>query len=398
MRFAKLIGVIFSAAAFLFLFGCQKDSARNVRVGVITSLTGSQAAFGEAHRNGYAIALDEINSKGGVLGKKLELDTYDDQSKPEQAVQGVSKLVDQDRVPVLLGSYSSESTKAIIPAVNQRQVPLIIPTATADNVMDSKSPWIFRICAGANDYAHATLDFLKANGAPKKIAIVYENTNFGQANRRSMEAAAKEAGMEVVAIESYEAKSPDYKPVLQRVKQANPDVIYLCSYLLDAGTLMRQAQEIDLNPKYYTSAGTGFAAAEFPTAKGAGKNAEYTFSVSQWLPAVQWEGSKQFDAEYFKRFNSHPAYHAIQAYAALLVAADAINKAGSLDSGKIRDSIKVLDLPSTPFGPVHFDANGQNQHPVLITQVQGGEYKIVFPQSAADSKPIIPAPHWSERK
>ena len=298
---------------------------------------------------------------------------------------------------MLLGSYSSESTKAIVPSVTQRQVPLIIPTATADNVMDSKSPWVFRICAGAADYARATIAFLKNNGAPKTMAIVYENTNFGQANMKAMTAAAQAAGISLVAVESYEAKSPDYKAVLQRVKQANPDVIYFCSYLLDAGTLMRQTQEVDLNPKYYTSAGTGFAAAEFPTAKGAGKNAEYTFSVSQWLPEVQWPGSKEFDDEYFKRFHSHPAYHAIQAYAALLAAAQAINDAKSLEGTKIRDAIHNLSLSSTPFGPVHFDDGGQNQHPVLITQVQGGKYHLVFPPDAAVSKPIIPAPKWSQR-
>lgn len=398
MRLKPVVTGILAVALSLFAIGCQKGGGNTTKVGVITSLTGSQAAFGEAHKNGYAIALDEINAKGGVLGKKVELDMYDDQSKTDQAVQGVSKLIDQDHVPILLGAYSSENTKAIIPAVTQRQIPLIIPTATADNVMDSKSPWIFRICAGAADYAKATLDFLKANGNPRKIAIVYENTNFGQANRKAMEAAARADGMEIVGIESYEAKSPDYKSVLQRVKAANPDVIYFCSYLLDAGTLMRQSQEVDLNPRYYTSAGTGFAAAEFPTAKGAGKNAEYTFSTSQWLPAAQWPGSKEFDAEYFKRFHSHPAYHAIQAYASLHAAAKAMNDAGSLDAAKIRDAIKALNQPMTPFGPVHFDANGQNQHPVLITQVQVGQYKVVFPTDAADSKPIIPAPKWSERK
>src|SRR5262249_45471051 len=157
-------------------------------------------------------------------------------------------------------------------------------TATADNVMDSRSPWVFRICAGAADYARTTIEFLQHFGAPKTMAILFENTNFGQANMRAMRVAAKAAGIALVAVEPYEAKSPDYKAVLQRVKQANPEVIYFCSYLLDAGTLMRQAREIDLNPKYYTSAGTGFAAAEFPTSKGAGNNAEYTFSVSQWLP------------------------------------------------------------------------------------------------------------------
>lgn len=398
MRIKTFLALLGICVAGLLVAGCGKKGGNTVKIGVITSLTGSQAAFGEAHKHGYEIALDEINKKGGIGGKQVELDFYDDQSKPDQAVQGVSKLVDQDEVPIVLGSYSSENTKAIVPAITQRQVPLIIPTATADNVMDSKSPWIFRICAGANDYARTTMAFLKDNGAPKTIAIVYENTNFGQSNMKAMQAAAQAGGMKVVAVESYEAKSPDYKAVLQRVKAANPDAIYLCSYLLDATTLMRQSQEVDLNPKYYTSAGTGFAAAEFPTAKGAGKNAEYTFSVSQWLPEAQWPGSKEFDAEFVKRTGSHPAYHAMQAYASLQVAAQAMNDAKSMDRTAIRDAIRNLNLPMTPFGPIKFDASGQNQHPVLITQVQGGKYRVVYPADAADTKPIIPAPKWSERK
>lgn len=386
-------------AAFAILLCATFCAGQNtIKIGVITSITGSQAAFGEAHKNGYAIALDQINAKGGVLGKKLELDFYDDQSKPDQAVQGVSKLVDQDHVPVLIGPYSSENAKAMINPVIQHQVPLLIPTATADNVMDSKSPWIFRICAGANDYAKKTIEFLQHNGSPKTMAIVYEKTNFGQANMQAMKEAATKAGIKLVAIEQYEAKSPDYRAVLRRVKAANPDVIYFCSYLLDATTLMRQSREVDLNPRYYTSAGTGFAAAEFPTPKGAGKDAEYTFSVSQWLADAPWPGSKEFDAEYAKRFGSHPAYHAIQAYESLLVVAQAINSAKSLAPAKIRDAIRATNLKTSAFGPVRFDATGQNQHTVLITQVQGGKYHLVYPPDVADSKPIIPAPKWSERK
>src|SRR5215470_4326588 len=115
MRFTKLAAVV---AICLGTF-TSAISQNTIKIGVITSLTGSQAAFGEAHKNGYAIALDEINAKGGILGKKVELDIYDDQSKPDQAVQGVSKLVDQDHVPILLGSFSSESTMAMVPAVTQ---------------------------------------------------------------------------------------------------------------------------------------------------------------------------------------------------------------------------------------------------------------------------------------
>ena len=393
MRITRL-AVCLAATASLSLSGISQNTTR---IGIIVPLTGSQAAFGEALKNGYLIALDDINAKGGVLGKKLELDFYDDQSKPDQAVQGVSKLADQDQVPLIIGSFSSERTKAIVPAMPQRQVPSVIPAANADNVMDSKSPWIFRVCAGAADYARATINFLKVNGSPKTMAIVYENTNFGQAGMQAMTAAAQAAGIKLVAVEPYEAKSPDYRAVLQRVKQANPDVIYFCSYLLDASTLMRQAQEIDLNPRYYTSAGTGFASAEFPTAKGAGKNAEYTLSVAQWVATAKWPGSKEFDAEYFKRYNSHPTHHGMFGYAALQVAAHAINEARSLDSAKIRDALSKLNLSMTPFGPIKFDANGQNHHPVIITQVLGGQYRVVHPPDAAETKPVVPAPEWKKR-
>src|SRR6201992_4147057 len=134
-----------SVVAFCILFLCAfiVPAWGQTKIGVITSLTGSLAAFGEAHKNGYAIALDELNAKGGVLGKKIELEFYDDQSKPDQAVQGVAKLVDQDHVPLILGAYSSENTRAIVPAVTQKQIPLLMPTATADNVMESGSPWVF---------------------------------------------------------------------------------------------------------------------------------------------------------------------------------------------------------------------------------------------------------------
>ncbi len=379
--------------------GTSGTNPNAIRIGVVTSLTGSNAAFGQAHKNGYAIALNEINAKGGILGKQVELDYYDDQSKPDQAVQGVSKLVDQDLVPIVLGAYSSESTRAIVPVLTQKQVPLLVPTAVADNIMETGSPWVFRICAGSGSFAAATLDFLKNNGNPKTMAVVYENTNFGQSNNKSMTEAAKKAGVNLVDSEAYQASSPDYKAVLQRVKAKNPEVIYFASYLLDASTLMRQAEQVNLNPKYYTSAGTGFAAAEFPTTdKGAGKYAEYTSSVSQWLPAARWKGSKEFDDQFFKATGTHPAYHAMEAYAVLITAAAAINNAQSAQPKAIRDALRSLNLAETPFGPVRFDERGQNQHPVLITQVQGGRYRVVWPPDAAEAKPIIPTPTWNQRK
>jgi branched-chain amino acid transport system substrate-binding protein len=396
-KFAFFI-LVSSAVAGMLLPACKGKGGNTFRIGVVTSLTGPAAAFGQAHKNGYTIALGELNAKGGLLGKQIELVYYDDQSKPDQAVQGVTKLVDQDHVPIILGAYSSESTRAIVPVTTQKQVPLIIPTAVADNVMESGSPWVFRICTGSGSFAKTTIEFLKNNGDPKTLAIVYENTNFGQSNDKSMREAAGAAGLNLVDEEAYQASTPDYKGLLQRVKAKNPEVIYFASYLLDATTLMRQTAQIGVNPKYYTSAGTGFAAAEFPTKdKGAGAYAEYTFSVSQWLPSAKWKGSKEFDDAFYKLAGTHPAYHAMEAYAALVTAAAAIAKANAAEPAAIRDALHAVDLAETPFGPIKFDARGQNAHPLLMTQVLGGQYTVVWPKDAAEAQPVIPAPPWSKR-
>jgi branched-chain amino acid transport system substrate-binding protein len=173
--------------------------------------------------------------------------------------------------------------------------------------------------------------------------------------------------------------------------------VYYASYLLDAVALLRQSEEVDFNPKFITSAGTGFSAAEFPTStdKGAGKYAEYTYSVSQWLPSSPWAGSKEFDAAFTKLTGAHPAYHAIEAYAALLVAADALGRATAETPVAIADALRATKM-DTAFGPIQFDNKGQNAHPVMITQIQHAEYKLVWPAASAESKPV-PMPPWSER-
>jgi branched-chain amino acid transport system substrate-binding protein len=119
--------------------------------------------------------------------------------------------------------------------------------------------------------------------------------------------------------------------------------------------------------------------------------------VSQWLPTARWKGSREFDEAFLKLTGTHPAYHAMQAYAALLTATAAIKQANSAQPAAIRDALKAIDLPETPFGPIKFDERGQNPHQVLITQVLGGQYKVVYPPEAAETKPVVPTPAWDKR-
>jgi branched-chain amino acid transport system substrate-binding protein len=211
-----------------------------------------------------------------------------------------------------------------------------------------------------------------------------------------MHKAATQSGLTLVDEEGYNAGSPSYSPMLQRVKEKKPEVLYFASYLLDATTLMRQSRQVSLDARFFTAAGTGFSAAEFPTEdKGAGKDAEYTIAASQWVPQVKWPGSKEFDDKFFAKYGAHPAYHAMQAYAALKVTVAAIKQASKLEPAAIRDALKDIHLDSA-FGPIHFAANGQNRHPVVITQVQKGKHTVVWPQDVAVATVLDPPP-WSSR-
>jgi branched-chain amino acid transport system substrate-binding protein len=112
---------------------------------------------------------------------------------------------------------------------------------------------------------------------------------------------------------------------------------------------------------------------------------------------AKWAGSKEFDEKYFQLTNTHPAFHATQAYAALQVAADALDRSGAASATAIRDAIRNTDLPQTTFGPIKFDAHGQNAHPLLVTHVQNQQYKVVWPPDVAETRPIVPTPKRAER-
>lgn len=402
---------ILSLAAMLIVTGCggksSAPSATNnsagtpaaggepLTLGVITSITGADSEFGKAQKDGYELALKEINAAGGIAGRQVKLHYLDDKSNAQEAAKSVDELVNGDKAQVILGPYSSGSALSVAKKADTYKIPVIVPTATAANVTQTGSQYIFRVCATSDDYAQAIVDLLRKQGDVKTMAIVHEDQNFGSSAEKAMVTRAKAAGFEIVADESYSVKDLDYKPMLNRVKDKKPDVIYFASYSTDAVALMTQAKEINLNAKYFTAAGTGFSVASFP--KDAGAAAEYTLSAGQWDASAAWKGSKEFDDNIFKMVGVHPSYHDIEAYAALYVAKAAIEKAGAYDAAKIQQALRTLKI-DTAFGPVQFDATGQNAHPVIVTQVQKGKYVTVYPADAASGKLIAPTPAWDQRK
>lgn len=371
-----------------------------IEIGIITSLTGHEANFGEAQKRGYEIALEEINAAGGVLGKQLKLLWEDDASKPENAIAAVEKLATQTKVPLIIGAYSSAATLPAAQTATRYQVPFIVPTAAADNITQFGSKYVFRINSPSSQYARAVVDFLKEEVKPRTIAIVFENTNFGTSTAKAIQEHAQAAGFEVVAYEAYAKGAPDFKPMLNSLKAKNPDVVAFVSYLLDATLLMRQSREIDFNPKVYIGAGAGFSTPEFIREEGAGKDAEYTFSATLWTTDVKWKGAAEFARKFQERYGVEPAYHSAETHAALYLVKNVLERAGSLDRQAVRDALAATDMgpDETIFGPIKFDESGQNAHPMLVTQVQNGQYVTVWPREYASAAPILPTPPWSERK
>ncbi|HSE97027.1 MAG TPA: ABC transporter substrate-binding protein [Blastocatellia bacterium] len=365
-----------------------------VRVGIVTSLTGAEAKFGQAQRYGYEMALEEINAEGGVLGKKMELVYQDDTSKDEAAMTAVDKLTEDPEIRAIIGAYKSSATFPASAVANRYRVPMLVPSAITDEITRQGYEWIFRVCAPASGYGRAMVEFLTKAAAVGRLAVVYENTQFGSSVARAALEQAPRAGIEIVAFEAYDPGGTDFTPLLTRVKSSSPEAVLFVSYLADATLLMRQAKEIDLNPKAFTAGGAGFSLPDF--LRGAGDTAEYTISVTQWTPDSKWPGSREWSERFQLRFSYEPSYHSVQTYISLKILADAIARAGSLDRTAIRDALRETRMDSI-FGPISFDEKGQNDHPVAITQVIGGRFVTVWPESAALRSPLLPTPPWSAR-
>ena len=378
-------------------------AADGIKVGVLLPLTGAQAKFGEIEKRSYEMAAEEINAKGGVNGKKIELLFEDDTGKPDVGRSGVEKLISREKVSVITGGYSSSVTAAATPVAQQFKVPFVVCTGSADDITEKGYDYVFRINPAASEYPASVETFLKEVAKDvKTVALLYENSSFGQSSSKSFEEDAKRLGLKILVKEGYQAGAIDFKPILTKVKAANPDMIYMVSYVMDASLLMRQSKELRINPKMFVGGGAGFTLPEF--AKSAGDASDGVFSATLWIETLPFPGAKEYFDKYKKKYGDETEYHGAEAYAAMQVVADALRraKASSVPDPKaVRDALAATDM-KTVFGPVKFISYGkktqQNKLDTYLVQWQKGELEAVWPKSVATKKYIYPTPPWDKRK
>jgi len=399
MKFGKgmvWVGCFFFLMALMGSPG-QGSAADTIKVGVILPLTGEKAKFGEIEKNSFKMALDEIN-KTGIKGKKIELLIEDDTGKPDIARAAVEKLVSKDNVVMLGGGYGSSETYSIAGVAQQKKIPFLINTGSADDITEKGWNFVYRLNPVVSDYANAAESFYKEIAKPKTAVILFENTLFGTSGSKDAEKGLKELGIQVLLKEGYEHGAVDFKPLLIKVKNGNPDLVYMISYVMDAALIMRQAMELDINPKMFVGGGAGFTLPDFY--QNTGKAAEGVFSADLWIPTLPYPGAKEYYNNYKKLFGKDTEYHGAEAYAALYVIADVLKRAKSFSPEDIRQALASTDL-MTVFGPIKFISYGkktnQNKLPTYLVQWINGKLECVWPKQYATAPYMFPHKPWKTR-
>jgi branched-chain amino acid transport system substrate-binding protein len=399
----KKLSLCLMAALFVALMGggpaCGTDTqADSIKVGVVLPLTGKQAKFGEIEKNSFLMALDEINEAGGVNGRPIDLLIEDDTSKPDVGRSAVEKLIARDEVLVIGGGYSSSVTYAMAAVAQQRKVPFVVNTGSADKITEQGWDYIFRLNPPVSEYPKGLKSFLEEVVKPKTVAILYENSLFGQSGSKKFAALCEKMGLKVLVKEGYEAGAVDFKPLLIKTKAEKPDLVYMISYVMDAALLMRQSKELDFNPRLFVGGGAGFTLPEFQ--KNAGPAAQYVYSATLWSPNLPYPGAKEYYDKYVEKYNSPTEYHGAEAYACMYVIADALKRAKEMTSAAVREALTDTDI-MTAFGPVKFISYGekaqQNSLPTYLVQWQQGKLETVWPKGVQTKPYVFPVPAWNER-
>lgn len=392
--------VILTALMFLVLFAGEPIAGEApIRIGAILPLTGEQAEFGAIEKNSFIMGLEEINRAGGIKGRPIELLFEDDCGKPDNGRLAVEKLVTQDGVVALTGGYSSAVTYVMCAVAQQLKTPFLVTTGSADKITEQGWDYVFRINPPVSEYSKALNSFLSEIVRPNSVAILHENTLFGQSGAKEFADQCEKAGIKILVKEGYESGSTDFKPLLIKVKSARPDFVYMVSYVMDAALLMRQSMELNFNAKLFVGAGAGFTIPDF--ARQAGVAAEYVFSADLWTPNLPYPGAMEYYNNYQKRFGSVTGYHGAEAYGSIYVIADALRRTrGDITPDAIREALTSTDL-MTAFGPVRFVSYGkkkqQNALPTFLVQWQKGAMETVWPKNVSTKPYAYPVPEWGSR-
>ncbi len=403
-----MVGVV-ALALVAAVPSSAKVVGETIVFGAAVSFSGKYSTNGKHTKNGYELAKERINGMGGVNvgGKlyKIDIKYYDDESTPARGAQLAERLIKQDGIKFMLGPYSSGLTKAIAPVTEKYKIPMVEGNGASRAIFNKGYKYVFGVLSTSDYYLREAINLAaevaKKNGKdPKslKVALAIENDPFSQDIRAGVLEDAKRWGMRVVVDDKLPKELNDMAATLTKVKALRPDVLVISGHSKGATLAIRQVSDMKVNVPMLAITHCEAAA----VIKNFGALADYTLCAAQWAPPLtykdKWFGSSSAYAKTFeKKYGYVPPYQAAESSASVLVYADAIARANSFDTEKVRDALAATEL-QTFYGNIKFDKTGKNiAKPMVLRQIQKGKLKVVAPTKWATTKLIHPRPKWSQR-
>jgi len=394
--------LMLSIVPLAFLDAEASSPPKTIRIGGAVSFTGRFASGGLESKFGYEQAVADINKEGGVFVKEfnkqipLELIIEDDESDSTKCVARLEKMHSVDKVVAYLGPYGSTLCAAAGGIAEKNRVPILAVSFSLLAPHQQGYKYLFSPFAKTDtglEAIFATIDTIPKAQRPSTVTIFAEKTDWGEELIRLTPDIAKKRGYTVVADKSYAVGTKDYSSLIIAAKSANAEIVIGVPTPPDGIALMRQIKELDYNPKvviFWRAAGTPLWPANLK------QDGDYVGYCSNWDHNFKYPGCAELVTAYKAKHNKLPAVTVGVTYSCVQILADAIKRAGSLDSNKIRDAITATDM-TTVQGPVKFRADGVGITPVAIMQWQKGVSQVIYHEKFTTS-PLLLMPKWSERK
>jgi branched-chain amino acid transport system substrate-binding protein len=428
-KFVYLLGIV-----MMLLSACQPAPAaieatkapekpaapKEIVIGAIYSMTGSSAQIGQDAKSAIDLAVEIVNGKYDIAlplakeeglpnlgGAKVRVVFGDSQGDPEKGQSEAERLITQEKVVALLGSYQSSVTQTASLAAERLGIPFVCPESSSATLHTRGLKFFFRTTPHDGVFTQAMFDYMdflkKTKGVElKKVALFHEDTLFGTSSATAQNEIAKKLGYEIVADVKYTQNATSLNSEILTIKAANPDVLLVTSYPSDAIMFVKTSVELGYTAPLVIAQDAGYVEPNFITAVGA----EATGLLSRAVWSEELMTSKpivsQVNSLYKAKTGKDIADNSAREFSATIVLLDAINRAGSTDPKAIQKALMETDMKGDqlimPWPGIKFDpATGQNTlSSAMIIQLQAGKYRIVWPEAAKTADLIYPNPTWGK--
>jgi branched-chain amino acid transport system substrate-binding protein len=360
--------------------------AQNIKIGVCEPLTGAFSASGNYVTNGAKIAADEINAKGGVLGKKIELVVEDNKSNPTEAATVVEKMIIRDKVPAIMGCWGSSLTLAAMPKLMEYKVPMLVETSSSGKITKSGNPYIFRISPPSAIEAVAFAKIVDKLHI-KKADFLVINNDWGRGTAEDFGKMFKEHHIQVGLVERMGEGDQDMSAQLAKFKASDSDTVIVTTAVDQLTLIFKQAAALGLKKRFITTGGSQNPDQLIAQAGAAVNGTMHLATFAPWVPEATPDptATKNFLAEWKKRgYEFAGVTESFRGYDGIRAIAAAIQKAGKADPEAIRAAFWQLDITGlngkikfTKEGPAGKES-GQSIPTVYLIQIENG--KVIIPK------------------